>query len=121
MLYRLILLTLSPDSLGAPDDPQTASENLNIETILGPRQYPVLEIEWMTKVKFSASTSRASATDYMDFVCLIQNFADGFISACPQLSEGHRRKFAKKNSRRNRGPGNFATVLQVKQLLGIVE
>jgi hypothetical protein len=121
MLSGLILLTLSPGSLGAPDNPQKASENLNIETVLGPRKYPVLNIERMTKAKFSAFCSRASTTDHMDVVFLIQNFADGVIAACPQLNEEHRRGFAKEYSRRNRGPGNFARVLQVKQLLGLEE
>jgi hypothetical protein len=63
---------LSPGSLGAPDDLPSASEILNFDTSFGPRQYTVLNIEYMTRAKFGAFATRASTTDYADIVFLIK-------------------------------------------------
>jgi hypothetical protein len=78
-------------------------------------------MEYMTRAKFNAFDAPASTTDYADIVFLIRNFAGGVIAACPQLSEEHRWSFAREYSRRNRGTGNFARAMQVKQILGIEE
>ncbi|KAE9363251.1 hypothetical protein N431DRAFT_450043 [Stipitochalara longipes BDJ] len=108
-------------SLGTPLNPQTASENLNVTTPLGPRQYTFLTMPHMIRMKLGAFCARQGDNDYNDIVWLIRSFTDVVVATRPELSETHRRYFVHEYSRRNRGPANYGNVIYVKNALDIQE
>ncbi|WEW55166.1 hypothetical protein PRK78_000595 [Emydomyces testavorans] len=92
-LYVMVDLILSGGSLGAPDNVQASSEVIAVNTDLGPKNYPVLNILSITRSKLAAYFERASQNDYTDIAFLVERFGQRVRAVRGQLNKNHCRRF----------------------------
>ncbi|KAF2490757.1 hypothetical protein BU16DRAFT_565687 [Lophium mytilinum] len=102
-------------SLGAPDNPQTASETVSVTTSVGPKQYLVLDILNTMISKLGAFFARGAINDYNDLVFLILRYAEQIYAIRAQLNQAHRQHFVTTYARTNQEN----RVRRVKHTLGV--
>ncbi|CZR54900.1 uncharacterized protein PAC_04785 [Phialocephala subalpina] len=111
-------------SLGAPDNPQAATEVINSTTSLGPRAWPALDLPTVMNSKLGAFFARGGgnprSNDYQDILFLINRYMEPIYNIRSQLNATHRQEFVNAYARANAGPQRMGQVKKIKHVLGIV-
>ncbi|KAK2797857.1 hypothetical protein FQN50_009062 [Emmonsiellopsis sp. PD_5] len=106
-------------SLGAPDDPRTSSEVVNVQTHLGLKAFPVLDVATIMSSKLGAFFGRGATSDFQDISWLLDNFPEKIHNVRTQLNQTHRQAFVNTFAQRNPGSSNENRVRRVRFSLGI--
>ncbi|KKZ59965.1 hypothetical protein EMCG_00805 [[Emmonsia] crescens] len=108
-----------PGALGAPDNPQAASEVVSIQTHLGTKSFPVLDIVNIMSSKLGAFFGRGSLNDFGDLIFLVENFAEKIYNVRTQLNQNHRQVFVNMYAQRDKGLGSDNRIRKFKFTLGV--
>ncbi|KAH7314338.1 hypothetical protein BKA65DRAFT_121040 [Rhexocercosporidium sp. MPI-PUGE-AT-0058] len=103
-------------ALGAPGNPQTASEVITSPPALGSRPYTVLNIAAIMNSKLGAYFARSSDKDFADIQFLLTRYPQEIWSIRAQLNQNHRQAFV--NAFASTNPPQ-ARLKGAKQILGI--
>ncbi|OJD19167.1 hypothetical protein AJ78_00867 [Emergomyces pasteurianus Ep9510] len=106
-------------ALGAPDNLHAASEILSVQTHLGQKSFPVLDIVNIMSSKLGAFVGRGSLNDLKDLIFLVGNFPEKVYNVRAQLNQTHRQVLVNTMYARDKTPGAENRMRKFKFTLGI--
>ena len=106
---------------GAPkiEDFHKATETITIQTILGPREYVLIDLLTHFQAKLRAFRQRNASSDYQDLVFMCTTFFEQVAAFHDHLDYDHRAYFIQSFAKQNKGALNANRVKKIKKVLGV--
>lgn len=101
------------------EDFHNATERITVQTVLGSREYVLINLLAHFQGKLKALCQRNGSSDYQDLAFMCTAFFEQVAAFRDQLDYEHRAYFIQRFAKDNKGAVNANRVKKVKKVLGV--